>query len=169
MTTISHKHGLDRDHSRPILPPPSELRLLKEPVGDVIRTTQTRWIRMRQRLSIAVKTQAGQLWKQFRVLPRALIHPRVPWYAKAVCGCAVLYIASPIQLIPNLIPVVGQLDDVALIALSIKLLKRSVPADVMDECQGDADSPRNSAVAICAQVSAASTQCTNPSLLAVNK
>jgi uncharacterized membrane protein YkvA (DUF1232 family) len=168
MTAMSHKHGLDRDHSRPVLPPSPVLRLLKVADEDV-QPPQTRSIQMRQRLSNTVKTRAGQLWKQFRVLPRALVHPRVPWYAKAVCGCAVLYISSPIQLIPNLIPVIGQMDDVAVIVLSIKFLKRTVPADVMEECQKDTAAPRDSAAAISATVSSSSTQFTNPSLSTVNE
>jgi uncharacterized membrane protein YkvA (DUF1232 family) len=89
----------------------------------------------RQRLATALKTRAGQLYKQFRILARALVHPGVPWYAKLVCGCAVLYVASPIQLIPHFIPVIGQLDDVLVIGLSIKFLKRFVPQAVLDECQ----------------------------------
>jgi uncharacterized membrane protein YkvA (DUF1232 family) len=72
---------------------------------------------------------------------RALVHPAVPWYAKLFCGCAALYVASPIQLIPNFIPIIGQLDDVLVIGLSIKFLKRSVPPAVLDECQNAQLSP----------------------------
>ena len=50
------------------------------------------------------------VFKQFRIIRRALIHPDVPW--QAVAGCAVLYVFSPIQIIPNLIWVIGQMDDV---------------------------------------------------------
>jgi uncharacterized membrane protein YkvA (DUF1232 family) len=89
----------------------------------------------RQRFATALKTRAALLYKQFRILTRALIHPGVPWYAKLVCGCAVLYVASPIQLIPNFIPVIGQLDDVLVIGLSIKFLKRFAPQAVLDGCQ----------------------------------
>ena len=89
----------------------------------------------RQRLATALKTRAGQMYKQFCILTGALVHPGVPWYVKLVCGCAVLYVASPIQLIPNFIPVIGQLDDVLVIGLSIKFLKRLVPQAVLDECK----------------------------------
>jgi uncharacterized membrane protein YkvA (DUF1232 family) len=99
-----------------------------------------------QRLATALKTRAGQLYKQFRILTRALIHPGVPWYAKLVCGCAVLYIASPIQLIPNFIPIIGQMDDVLVIGLSIRFLKRSVPQTVLDECQHGSHSSLVSAI-----------------------
>ena len=57
-----------------------------------------------------------------------------------------LYVASPIQLIPNFIPIIGQLDDVLVIGLSIKFLKRSVPPTVLDECQNGASSPLETAI-----------------------
>jgi uncharacterized membrane protein YkvA (DUF1232 family) len=90
---------------------------------------------IRKRLTRKLKAAASQLWKQFRTLQRALVHPGVPWYAKAVCGCAVAYVASPIQLIPNFIPIIGQLDDVLVLALSLRLLKRCCPASVLQDCQ----------------------------------
>ena len=90
---------------------------------------------IRQRLTGTLKAAATQLWKQFRTLRRALVHPGVPWYAKAVCGCAVAYVASPIQLIPNFIPVIGQLDDVLVLGLSLRLLKRWCPASVLQDCR----------------------------------
>ncbi len=64
-----------------------------------------------------------------------MAHPQVQWYVKLFCGSAVLYVASPIQIIPNFIPIIGQMDDVLVIGLSIKLLKRFVPPSVLEECQ----------------------------------
>lgn len=96
---------------------------------------------MRKRLTEKLTSSARQLWRQFQFLRRALVHPGVPWYAKAVCGFGVAYVASPIQLIPNFIPVIGQLDDVLVIGLSIKLLKRCCPASVLQDCQKDAIPP----------------------------
>jgi uncharacterized membrane protein YkvA (DUF1232 family) len=90
---------------------------------------------IRHRIAAMLKDRAGELFRQYRTMLRALRHPGVPWYAKLVCGCAALYVISPIQLIPNFIPIVGQLDDVLLIGLSIKLLKRSVPPAVLDQCR----------------------------------
>ena len=66
---------------------------------------------------------------------RALVHPQVPWHAKAVAGCAVLYIVSPIQIIPNFIPIIGQMDDALVVTLAIKYLRRYVPQTVFDECE----------------------------------
>jgi uncharacterized membrane protein YkvA (DUF1232 family) len=100
----------------------------------------------RRPLAVTLKAQARQLFKQFRILTRALVHPGVPWYAKLVCGCAVLYVASPIQLIPSFIPIIGQLDDVLVVCLSIRFLKRSVPPTVLDECQNGSRSPLVSAI-----------------------
>ena len=92
---------------------------------------------IRQRLTRKLKAAASQLLKQFRTLRRALMHPGVPWYAKAVCGCAVAYVASPIQLIPNFIPIIGQLDDVLVLGLSLRFLKRCCPPAVLEDCQKD--------------------------------
>jgi uncharacterized membrane protein YkvA (DUF1232 family) len=92
---------------------------------------------IRQRLTRKLKAAASKLWRQFRTLRRALVHPGVPWYAKAVCGFAVAYVASPIQLIPNFIPVIGQLDDVLVLGLSLRFLKRCCPAAVLEDCQKD--------------------------------
>jgi len=102
--------------------------------------------RQLQRLAETLKTRFGQLLKQYRTILRALVHPAVPWYAKLVCGCAALYVASPIQLIPNFIPIIGQLDDVLVIVLSIRLLKRSVPPTVLDKCENGSRSSIVSAI-----------------------
>jgi uncharacterized membrane protein YkvA (DUF1232 family) len=102
---------------------------------------QTRREQIRQHLGTTLKNRASELLRQYRVMLRALGHPGVPWYAKLVCGCAALYVVSPIQLIPNFIPIIGQLDDVLLIGLSIRLLKRSVPPAVLDQCRNASHSP----------------------------
>jgi uncharacterized membrane protein YkvA (DUF1232 family) len=111
-----------------------------------IDLTRTHREQRRRRLAATLRTRAGQLYKQFRTLTRAIIHPGVPSYVKLVCGCAVLYVVSPIQLIPNFIPVIGQLDDFLVIDLSIRLLKRSVPPTVLEECQKASRPPLMSAI-----------------------
>jgi uncharacterized membrane protein YkvA (DUF1232 family) len=108
---------------------------------------QTHWIQRRLLLATAtLKTRAADLFRQFRTLLRALVHPGVPWYAKLVCACAALYVVSPIQLIPNFIPIIGQLDDVLAISMSLRLLKRSVALTVLDECQRGSRSPLVTAI-----------------------
>jgi uncharacterized membrane protein YkvA (DUF1232 family) len=59
--------------------------------------------------------------------------PRVPWYAKAVALAVAAYALSPIDLIPDFIPVLGYLDDVIIVPLGILLAVRLIPADVLAE------------------------------------
>src|SRR2546426_2555992 len=61
--------------------------------------------------------------------------PRVPWYAKALATCVVGYALSPIDLIPDPIPVIGHLDDLVLIPLGVFAVRRMMPASVMAECR----------------------------------
>ncbi|MGC2403537.1 MAG: SUMF1/EgtB/PvdO family nonheme iron enzyme [Acidobacteriaceae bacterium] len=88
-----------------------------------------------------LKTSIREVFRQFKIMRRALVHPQVPWHAKAVAGCAVLYVVSPIQIIPNFIPIIGQMDDVLVVTLGIKYLRRYVPQSVLDECESGSHKP----------------------------
>jgi uncharacterized membrane protein YkvA (DUF1232 family) len=59
--------------------------------------------------------------------------PRVPWYAKALAIVVAGYALSPIDLIPDFVPVLGYLDDVVLLPLGILLVVRLIPPAVMAE------------------------------------
>jgi uncharacterized membrane protein YkvA (DUF1232 family) len=59
--------------------------------------------------------------------------PRVPWYAKVVAACVAAYALSPIDLIPDFIPVIGYLDDIILVPLGIALAIRLIPAALLEE------------------------------------
>ncbi len=63
---------------------------------------------------------------------------RVPWYAKAAAGGVAAYALSPIDLIPDFIPVLGYLDDLLIVPLGIMLAVRLIPSDVMAELRVDA-------------------------------
>jgi uncharacterized membrane protein YkvA (DUF1232 family) len=65
--------------------------------------------------------------------------PRVPWYAKAVAACVAAYALSPIDLIPDFIPVLGYLDEVIILPLGLMLAARLVPPDLMAEFRREAD------------------------------
>ena len=95
-----------------------------------------------------MKNSIKGVFQQFRIIRRALIHPDVPWHAKAVAGCAVLYICSPIQIIPNFIPLIGQMDDVLVVTLGIKYLRRCVPQSVLDECESKSHKLRKSKITL---------------------
>ncbi|WP_218508618.1 YkvA family protein [Variovorax sp. dw_308] len=66
-------------------------------------------------------------------------HPRTPWHAKALGLFVVAYALSPIDLIPDFIPVLGYVDDVLLLPGLIWLAIRLLPADVLAECRVQAD------------------------------
>jgi uncharacterized membrane protein YkvA (DUF1232 family) len=61
--------------------------------------------------------------------------PRVPWYARVFAACVVAYAFSPIDLIPDPIPVLGYLDDLVLVPLGVVLARRMIPPDVLAECR----------------------------------
>src|SRR5262245_66291296 len=63
----------------------------------------------------------------------AVRDPRVPWYAKAVGACVVAYALSPIDLIPDFVPVLGYVDDLVLVPLGLMLVVRLIPVDVLAE------------------------------------
>ncbi len=66
--------------------------------------------------------------------------PRVPWYAKALAAATAAYALSPIDLIPDFIPVIGYLDDLIIVPVAIVLVIRLIPADVMEELRREAES-----------------------------
>lgn len=66
-------------------------------------------------------------------------HSRTPWYAKALGLFVVAYALSPIDLIPDFIPVLGYLDDVILLPVLIWLIVKLLPPDVLVECRVQAD------------------------------
>jgi uncharacterized membrane protein YkvA (DUF1232 family) len=66
--------------------------------------------------------------------------PRVPWYAKTLALCVAAYALSPIDLIPDFIPVIGYLDDLLIIPAGIWLVVRLIPTSLMAEFRADAAS-----------------------------
>lgn len=64
--------------------------------------------------------------------------PRVPWYAKAVAAAVAAYALSPVDLIPDFIPVIGYLDDLLIVPLGILLAVRLIPPAVMAELRTQA-------------------------------
>lgn len=68
-----------------------------------------------------------------KLLGRLARDPRVPWYAKAAAAGAVVYVVSPIDLVPDLVPVLGQFDDLYVVARTLRLLFSSAGYDVVRE------------------------------------
>ena len=79
-------------------------------------------------------------------------HPRTPWYAKALALAIAAYAFSPIDLIPDFIPILGFVDDLILLPLAIVFVLTLIPADVMAESQAAAaaaaDRPVSRAAAV---------------------
>jgi uncharacterized membrane protein YkvA (DUF1232 family) len=79
------------------------------------------------------KRWAGQLKSETYALYLAYRDPRAPWYAKLFAALVVGYAFSPIDLIPDSIPVLGYLDDLILVPLGVALAVRMIPEDVLSE------------------------------------
>lgn len=82
-----------------------------------------------------LKEKAKALKQEVTALALAMGDPRTPWYAKALGGLVLAYALSPIDLIPDFIPVLGLLDDLILVPLGIALVLRWTPQVVMVECR----------------------------------
>lgn len=85
-----------------------------------------------------LKQQARHLKAETFALYLAARDPRTPWYAKLLVAGIVAYAFSPIDLIPDFVPVLGYLDDLILIPMGITLAIRLVPRSVLTECRARA-------------------------------
>ena len=81
----------------------------------------------------AWRENARKLKADVVALALAMRDPRVPWYARALGACVVAYALSPIDLIPDFVPVVGYVDDLVLVPLGLVLMLRLIPAEVLAE------------------------------------
>ncbi|HET9664798.1 MAG TPA: DUF1232 domain-containing protein [Burkholderiales bacterium] len=83
----------------------------------------------------SIKAWASRLKADVLALWFCYRHPGTPLIAKVVAAAVVAYAFSPIDLIPDFIPVVGYLDDALLVPLGVWLAIRLIPAPVMAECR----------------------------------
>jgi uncharacterized membrane protein YkvA (DUF1232 family) len=81
------------------------------------------------------KQRVKRLNNEVRVLYIAYGDPRVPWYAKAFLALVIGYAISPIDLIPDFIPVLGYLDDLIIVPAGIYLAIKMIPKEIMNECR----------------------------------
>jgi len=89
------------------------------------------------------KQWARQLKKETYAIYIACKDPRVPWYARVFAGFVVAYALSPIDLIPDVIPILGYLDDLILVPLGIILVLKMIPPAVLAECREKAEAAMN--------------------------
>jgi uncharacterized membrane protein YkvA (DUF1232 family) len=89
---------------------------------DIVIWRAERW----RVLARTLKTEA-------RAVYLASKDPRVPWHARALAMCVLAYLFSPIDLIPDFIPIVGHLDDIIVVPAGLWLVIRLIPSEVMAE------------------------------------
>lgn len=81
------------------------------------------------------------LVREARVLTLILRHRETPWRAKLIAACTLGYLLSPVQLIPSFIPIIGQIDDVAVLFLGMKLITVVTPEGILRECRSRVTHP----------------------------
>jgi len=82
-----------------------------------------------------LKARAKKIKQDIFVLVEAYKHPKTPLYVKLLSIIIVAYAFSPIDLIPDFIPLLGYLDDIILIPLGISLVLKLIPKNVLQECR----------------------------------
>lgn len=83
----------------------------------------------------SLKQRARELKREAHALYLAARHPQTPWYAKVLAAGIAAYALSPIDLIPDFVPILGYLDDLILIPAGIALAVRLIPESVLAECR----------------------------------
>jgi uncharacterized membrane protein YkvA (DUF1232 family) len=81
------------------------------------------------------RRKARDLKRETSALYFAVRDPRVPWYAKALAAGVVAYVFSPIDLIPDFIPLLGYLDELLILPLGVMAVRAMIPEDVLAECR----------------------------------
>jgi uncharacterized membrane protein YkvA (DUF1232 family) len=85
------------------------------------------------------KDKTKRFKREIHAVYFAVKDPRTPWYARVLAAIIVSYAFSPIDLIPDAIPILGLLDDLVILPLGIILLVKIIPSEVLLECRAKAD------------------------------
>jgi|LAHU01.1.fsa_nt_gb uncharacterized membrane protein YkvA (DUF1232 family) len=93
-------------------------------------------------LNKALHGIAADLIREVAFYRLLLAHPRTPWTAKALVSAALAYAFSPVDLIPDVIPVIGYLDDLVVVPALVWAAMRLVPREVVKECRRTAAATR---------------------------
>ncbi|MCZ2083825.1 MAG: DUF1232 domain-containing protein [Flavobacteriales bacterium] len=86
-----------------------------------------------------IKQKAKKLKNELVVLHLAYLHPKTPWTAKALIILIIGYAFSPIDLIPDFIPIIGLLDDLILLPIGIYWAIKMIPKNVLQESRLQAE------------------------------
>src|SRR4051794_19944996 len=85
-----------------------------------------------------LRQRARELKVELIALALAARHPRTPWYAKLIVAGCVAYALTPVDLIPDFIPVIGLIDDLIFIPIALALAVRFIPEPVLIDCRSRA-------------------------------
>lgn len=88
---------------------------------------------------VAARMPGSRVWRELYTLYLAVRHPGTPWYVKILPAIALVYGISPIDLIPDAVPILGAVDDVVMLPMLILLAMRLVPDAVRQDCLARAD------------------------------
>ena len=97
---------------------------------------------LRQKFKLLIENvgaKARIIKRENYALAYAYQHQRTPWYAKLSIIITLGYLLSPIDLIPDFIPILGYLDDLILVPLLILLSIKLIPNDILEECRQQAE------------------------------
>ena len=94
------------------------------------------------KLITTLKERTKQLKAETYAMYLACKHPHTPWYAKVLLILVIGYAVSPIDLIPDFIPILGYVDDLIIVPSGILLAMKMIPKEVMLECREKAKSER---------------------------
>ncbi|HEX2566272.1 MAG TPA: YkvA family protein [Burkholderiales bacterium] len=83
----------------------------------------------------ALKARARRMKTETVALALAARHPGTPWHAKLLIAGVVVYAVTPVDLVPDFVPVLGLIDDLIFVSLAVALAARFVPRPVLDECR----------------------------------
>ena len=83
----------------------------------------------------SIKQRARELKTELIAVALAARHPDTPWYAKLIVAGCVAYALTPVDLIPDAIPVIGLIDDIIFIPLALALAVRFIPEAVLADCR----------------------------------
>ena len=90
-----------------------------------------------------LKKKATSIKQETTALYFAYRDPRTPWHARVFSALVVAYFLSPVDLVPDFIPILGYLDDLILVPLGITLALKMIPSEVLTDARKQAANPTN--------------------------